>query len=76
MRVRRCLRSGASPPPHHARQASRLNRIHPGKEDTFVLDFVNETEEIQRSFQPYYERTTAAAAEQIYERARGAEAKG
>jgi len=39
---------------------SRLNRVAPGKEDTFVLDFVNETEEIQRSFQPYYEQTVVA----------------
>ena len=36
---------------------SRLNRICPGKEDTFVLDFVNEPEEIQEAFQPYYEKT-------------------
>ena len=34
---------------------SRLNRTAPGKEDTFVLDFVNETEEIQKAFRPYYE---------------------
>ena len=33
---------------------SRLNRTCPGKEDTFVLDFVNEPEEILESFQPYY----------------------
>ncbi|MCG3190808.1 MAG: DEAD/DEAH box helicase family protein [Thermoanaerobaculia bacterium] len=39
---------------------SRLNRVAPGKEDTFVLDFVNEAEEIQRSFQPYYEQTIVA----------------
>jgi len=37
---------------------SRLNRMHPGKEDTFVLDFANETEDILASFQPYYELTT------------------
>lgn len=37
---------------------SRLNRTHEGKESTFVLDFVNEMEEIQQSFQPYYEATT------------------
>jgi len=37
---------------------SRLNRIHPGKEDTFVLDFANEEEDILNSFQPYYELTT------------------
>lgn len=37
---------------------SRLNRMNPGKEDTFVLDFVNETEDILNSFQPYYELTT------------------
>jgi type I restriction enzyme R subunit len=38
---------------------SRLNRIciSPRKEDTFVLDFVNEPEEIQLAFQPYYEKT-------------------
>ncbi len=36
---------------------SRLNRIHPGKEDTMVLDFANEAEHIQQSFQPYYEKT-------------------
>lgn len=39
---------------------SRLNRTCPGKEDTFVLDFVNEAEEIQASFQPYYEETIVA----------------
>lgn len=36
---------------------SRLNRITRGKEDTFVLDFANTQEEIQRAFQPYYEAT-------------------
>ena len=49
---------------------SRLNRIHPGKEDTFVLDFVNEPEEILEAFQPYYEQTIIgerAEAKQIYE---------
>ncbi len=38
---------------------SRLNRIHPDKEDTFILDFVNDAEEIQEAFKPYYEETTA-----------------
>lgn len=33
---------------------SRINRMHPGKTDTFVLDFVNSAEEIQKSFQDYY----------------------
>ena len=36
---------------------SRLNRTHPGKEDTAVLDFANEQCEIQKAFQPYYDRT-------------------
>ena len=36
---------------------SRLNRTCPGKEDTFVLDFVNEPAEIQAAFQPFYEQT-------------------
>ena len=49
---------------------SRLNRKHPGKDDTFVLDFVNETKEILDSFQPYYEQTTVgeqAEPRQLYE---------
>lgn len=37
---------------------SRLNRTHPGKDDTFVLDFVNNREDILEAFQPYYEQTT------------------
>ena len=36
---------------------SRLNRTMRGKEDTFVLDFANTQEEIQRAFQPFYEAT-------------------
>ncbi|WP_196600165.1 type I restriction endonuclease subunit R [Pectinatus frisingensis] len=36
---------------------SRLNRIMRGKEDTFVLDFVNTAEEIKEAFKPYYEET-------------------
>src|SRR5690606_29219996 len=49
---------------------SRLNRTHPGKTDTFVLDFVNDAEEILASFQPYYERTTVsetADPQQLYD---------
>lgn len=34
---------------------SRLNRTHPLKEDTFVLDFVNDRKEIQEAFAQYYE---------------------
>lgn len=37
---------------------SRLNRMHTGKEDTFILDFANEAEEVLASFQPYYELTS------------------
>jgi type I restriction enzyme R subunit len=37
---------------------SRLNRMYAGKEDTFVLDFANDTEAILESFQPYYELTS------------------
>ncbi len=36
---------------------SRLNRTSPGKEDTFVLDFVNDPAEIRVAFQPFYEQT-------------------
>jgi len=34
---------------------SRLNRTHPLKEDTFVLDSVNDREEIREAFAQYYE---------------------
>ena len=34
---------------------SRLNRVHPLKEDAFVLDFVNDREEIREAFKTYYE---------------------
>lgn len=34
---------------------SRLNRTHPLKDDTFVLDFVNDSREIQEAFRQYYE---------------------
>lgn len=37
---------------------SRLNRMHPGKEDTFILDFANNRDTILDSFQPYYETTS------------------
>jgi type I restriction enzyme R subunit len=49
---------------------SRLNRMAPGKEDTFVLDFVNEAEEIRKAFQPFYEQTFVgerAQPKQLYE---------
>lgn len=36
---------------------SRLNRTCPGKDDTFILDFVNKREDILEAFQPYYEQT-------------------
>jgi type I restriction enzyme R subunit len=36
---------------------SRLNRCYPGKDDTYVLDFVNEPDDILDAFKTYY--TTA-----------------
>jgi type I restriction enzyme R subunit len=36
---------------------SRLNRTAAGKVDTFVLDFVNDRDEIFEAFKPYYEKT-------------------
>lgn len=41
---------------------SRLNRAHPAKRDTFVLDFANDSDDIKRAFDPYY-RTTVLAEE-------------
>ena len=37
---------------------SRLNRIAPHKNDTLVIDFVNDTSVIQKAFEPYYGETT------------------
>ncbi len=36
---------------------SRLNRTHPRKKDTMVLDFANDADQIKESFDPYYEKT-------------------
>jgi type I restriction enzyme, R subunit len=36
---------------------SRLNRMVPGKENPFVLDFVNEAEDIYKAFKPYFDTT-------------------
>jgi len=41
---------------------SRLNRTHPEKKGTLVLDFANEAEEIQAAFEPYYETTLLSEA--------------
>ncbi len=41
---------------------SRLNRAHPKKHDTFILDFVNDTDTIEAAFQDYY-RTTILSKE-------------
>lgn len=41
---------------------SRLNRMAPGKSNTFVLDFVNTVEDIKESFQPYYTTTVLSEA--------------
>jgi type I restriction enzyme R subunit len=37
---------------------SRLNRKIPGKETPFVLDFVNEADDIYKAFKPYYDATS------------------
>lgn len=37
---------------------SRLNRMIPGKEAPFVLDFTNEAEDIYKAFKPYYDATS------------------
>ncbi len=36
---------------------SRLNRTHPSKQQTVVLDFANEADHIKAAFEPYYETT-------------------
>ena len=39
---------------------SRLNRMIPGKDAPFVLDFVNDAEDVFRAFKPYYDKTELA----------------
>lgn len=49
---------------------SRLNRTHPLKEDTFVLDFVNDPEEIREAFKVYFDGATMGEEvepERLYE---------
>ena len=41
---------------------SRLNRTHPEKPGTMVLDFANEAEDIKTAFEPYYETTILSEA--------------
>lgn len=41
----------------------RINRIHPDKEDTYILDFVNDPADIQEAFSRFY--TATSLSEQI-----------
>jgi type I restriction enzyme R subunit len=41
---------------------SRLNRTHPEKKGTLVLDFANEADEIKAAFEPYHETTLLSEA--------------
>jgi type I restriction enzyme R subunit len=41
---------------------SRLNRSHPLKLETFVLDFVNSAEDMEDAFKPYFESTILGEA--------------
>ncbi|MDO4777881.1 MAG: DEAD/DEAH box helicase family protein [Cardiobacteriaceae bacterium] len=49
---------------------SRLNRTHPLKDDTFVLDFANDPADIQEAFRQYYEGAVMGEAvdpDRLYE---------
>ena len=39
----------------------RLNRTCPGKDETFVLDFVNDADDIKKAFDPYYTTSVSVA---------------
>ena len=41
---------------------SRLNRAHPGKDTTYILDFVNDAGDILKAFKTYYETAELEAA--------------
>ena len=47
---------------HAVQTLSRLNRTHPQKDGTVVLDFANDAEEIRKAFAPYYDRTILSEA--------------
>ncbi len=47
---------------HAVQTLSRLNRIHPDKASTIVLDFANQAQHIQEAFKPYYEATILSEA--------------
>lgn len=42
---------------HAVQTLSRLNRTHPRKTDTMVLDFVNNADDLEEAFAPYFETT-------------------
>ncbi len=41
---------------HAVQTLSRLNRVHPDKDECMVLDFANEADDIQAAFEPYYDK--------------------
>ena len=45
---------------------SRLNRVAEGKENPFVLDFVNDPDDISEAFAPYYDQTQLQACTDPY----------
>jgi type I restriction enzyme R subunit len=45
---------------------SRLNRCYPGKDQTFVVDFVNDPADILASFKPYFETAELAGVTDPY----------
>lgn len=59
---------------HAVQTLSRLNRIHPDKASTIVLDFANQAQHIQEAFKPYYEATILSEGTDhnlLYDRERG-----
>jgi len=47
---------------HAVQTLSRLNRTHPSKSETMVLDFVNRAEDIEKAYERYYEATILSKA--------------
>ena len=39
----------------------RVDRIHPDKEDTYILDFINKPEDIEAAFKKYYTETALSS---------------
>ena len=53
-----CMWTGSFSGLQAVQTLARLNRTHPAKKNTYVLDFRNSIEDIKEAFRPFFETTT------------------